>query len=179
MLMQPDPTKATPLTPAAKAALEKLADIAMPAPTPWTPQTWGWAALGIALLAIVIWLAARAAKHRRANRYRVEALAGLAALESQMADNRQRAAALAAMPALLKRVALAAWPRAEVAALSGQSWVAFLRSHAGRHGFADDAARLLADGEYRADSLAEMSAADAGRVVSNVRRWIEEHHVRP
>ncbi len=177
--MQPDPTKAMLLTPAAKAALEKLADITVPPPPAWTPQTWGWVALGIVLLAIVIWLAVRAAKHRRANRYRVEALAEMAALESQTADNRQRAAALAAMPALLKRVALAAWPRTEVAPLSGQSWVAFLRSHAGRHGFADDAARLLADGEYRAEALAQVSAADAGRIVSNVRRWIEEHHVRP
>jgi hypothetical protein len=179
MSMQPDPTKATPLTPAAKAALEKLADITVPPPVPWTPQTWGWAVLALVLMGLVVWLVIRAARHRRANRYRVEALAELTALESKMADDRQRVAALAAMPALLKRVALAAWPRQEVASLSGQSWVAFLRAHAGRHGFVDDAARVLVDDEYRPESLANMSAADAGRIVSDVRHWIEEHHVRP
>jgi hypothetical protein len=179
MLMQPDPTKATPLTPAAKAALEKLADITVPAPAPWTPQTWGWAVLALALLALVVWLAIRAVRLRRANRYRVEALAELTTLESQISDGGQRAAAVAAMPRLLKRVALAAWPRTEVASLSGESWVAFLRAHAGRHGVAEDAARVLADGEYRPESFADMSAADAGRVVSDVRHRIEDHHVSP
>jgi hypothetical protein len=176
--MQPD-AHVTPLTPAAKAALEKLADLAVPAPTPWTPQTWGWAVLAVALLGLVVWLVVRAVQHRRANRYRVEALADLAVLESRFGDDRQRAAALAAMPAVLKRVALAAWPRSEVASLSGGTWVAFLRAHAGRHGLVDEAARVLDDGEYRAASLAPLSAADAERIANHLRLWIEEHRVRP
>jgi hypothetical protein len=179
MSMQPDPAKATPLTPAAKAALDKLADIAVLSPPAWTPQTWGWALVAVLLLALAIWLVVRAVKRRHANRYRVEALQDLSLLESQLQDDETRAGTLAALPALLKRVALAAWPRRDVASLSGPTWVAFVREHAGRAGFPDEAARLLADGEYRPASLATLSVADAGRIVDQVRHWIEEHHVRP
>jgi hypothetical protein len=66
-----------------------------------------------------------------------------------------------------------------VAALSGQAWVAFLRAHSGRTALPDNVAQLLADGEYRPASLAGTSAADAARIAAGVRRWIEEHDVRP
>jgi flagellar biosynthesis/type III secretory pathway M-ring protein FliF/YscJ len=179
MLVQPDVPKATPLTPAANAALDTLADVVVPQPTPWTPQTWGWAALALLVFVLVVWVIVRAVRRRRANRYRVEALAELTALESRVADDSERASAVAVLPALLKRVALAAWPRAEVASLSGSAWVRFLRAHAGRSDFPDDAAQLLADGEYQTATLGALSAADAQRIAGHVRRWIEAHRVRP
>jgi uncharacterized protein (DUF58 family) len=179
MLQQPAAPNPPPITAAARAALEKLADVAVPPPTPWTPQTWGWAVLAVLLLALAAWLVVRAAQHRRANRYRVEALADLSALESRLQNGGARADAVAAMPALLKRVALAAWPRPNVAPLSGRAWIAFLRTHAGPSGLPDEAARLLGEDEYRPAILADMSSADAQRVAGYVRRWIEEHRVRP
>jgi hypothetical protein len=178
MLSPQDPAPAQPLTPAAEAALEKLADITVPAPVSWAPQTWGWVAVAVVVLALAVWLVVRAIRRRIANRYRVEALADLAALEAQLDDDGHRAAALAAMPPLVKRVALAAWPRPEVAALSGQPWTAFVRGHAGRDGLPESAATLLADGEYRPGALATLSAADARRVAGDIRRWIEGHRVR-
>jgi len=178
-MIPPEGAQTPPLTPAAQAALEKLADVAVPAPVPWTPQTWGWVALAVLLGALATWLVVRTMRRRRANRYRVEALAELGALEARLADASERTAALQAISPLLKRVALAAWPRADVAALSGVAWVAFLRQHAGRSGFPDEAAHLLADGEYRPDALARLSAADARRVAAYVREWIEGHRVHP
>jgi hypothetical protein len=168
-----------PISPQAQQALKGLADVVQPEPVAWTPQTWGWAALAALLAALVIWLVVRAVRQHRANRYRIEALADLAALEKKLSDDAGRAAALGAMPALLKRVALAAWPRPDVAALSGQAWIDFLRAHGGRHGFADESARLLADGEYDGAALASMTADDARRAASGLRRWIEGHRVRP
>ncbi len=170
---------APPLSPAARQALEGLADVVRPAPVAWTPQTWGWAGLAALLVALVVWLIVRAVRYHRSNRYRVEALADLAALEAKLNDDAGRPAALGAMPVLLKRVALAAWPRPEVAALSGQAWIDFLHAHGGRHGFADESARLLADGEYDGSALSTMSAADAHRAAAGLRRWIEGHRVRP
>ena len=171
------------LDPATRAALEKLADIAVPAPVPWTPQTWGWAALGLVVTALAVWVIIRWRRRCAANRYRVEALAELARLEARLADEAARAEALAAMPVLLKRVALAAWPRPEVAGLSGAAWVAFLGTHAAGADLPVAIARLLDDGEYRrrGDSGAVAAGAatlDEARTVARaVRGWIEGHRV--
>jgi hypothetical protein len=161
-----------------RAALEKLADIALPAPVPWIPQTWGWATLGVVLLALAVWAFARWRRRRAANRYRVEALAELGALEARLNDESSRADAIAALPALLKRVALAAWPRREVAALSGAAWVTFLRRHAPDSALPDATTRLLDDGEYRIRGDRPAVTLDDARAVADaVRAWIEGHRV--
>ncbi|HEY7041103.1 MAG TPA: DUF4381 domain-containing protein [Methylomirabilota bacterium] len=171
-----DPTLA--LDPAARAALDKLADLAVPAPVSWLPQTWGWAALVAAAIAVAAWAWVRARRRRRANRYRVEALARLARLEAALADGATRAAAVAEIPVLLKRTALAAWPRSDVAALSGAAWVDFLRRHGGRPPLSDGAARLLDDREYHGrDELTAMSAEEARACARAARAWIEGHRV--
>ncbi len=174
-----NPSKPPALDAAAQAAIAKLADIAVPEPTPWTPQTWGWAVVAALALGAAVWLIVRAVRRRRANRYRVEALADLAALESRLPDAASRPAAMAEIPPLLKRVALAAWPRPDVAALSGDAWVAFLRAHAGRAGLPDAASAFVKDQQYRAHALDAISSDDARLVVDQVRRWIEGHRVRP
>jgi hypothetical protein len=164
---------AAPLDAATRAALQKLADISVPPPVSWVPQTWGWAVLAVAVLALMAWMIARGARHYAANRYRREGLRELDRIEARLDDGGK---ALAAMPALLKRVALAAWPRAEVAQLSGASWIAFLRAHAGKVGFPDDAAGLLDDLEYRSHQPV-VSADKARRITGAVRNWIEGHIV--
>jgi hypothetical protein len=157
-----------PLDASTRAALQKLNDIVLPPPVSWWPQTWGWAVLGALLAAAAAWWGWRAWRHWKANRYRREALAELDRLETG-----SPVILAEALPELLKRVALAAWPRKTVAPLSGPDWVSFLRTNGGAAGFSDDAARLLDDLEYRAapDAEASRSAARA------VRRWIEGHVV--
>jgi Domain of unknown function (DUF4381) len=167
---------AAPLDAATRAALQKLADISVPPPVSWVPQTWGWAMLAVAVLALMAWMIARGARHYAANRYRREGLSELDRIEARLNNENERGKALAVMPALLKRVALAAWPRAEVAQLSGASWIAFLRAHAGKVGFPDDAAGLLDDLEYRSHQPV-VSADKARRITGAVRNWIEGHIV--
>jgi hypothetical protein len=159
-----------------RAALQKLADIALPPPVSWMPQTWGWAVLAAAIVALLGWMVVRSARRYAANRYRREGLSELDRIEARLADDGERGKALAAIPELLKRVALAAWPRTEVASLSGSSWVAFLRAHGGTAGFPDDAARLFDDLEYRSHAPS-MSADEARSIVSALRNWIEGHVV--
>jgi hypothetical protein len=171
-----DPAPA--LDPATREALEKLADIAMPAPVAWVPQTWGWVALAVVAVAVSAWAYVRWRRRRRANRYRLEALAELARLEASLDDRAGRAEALVTIPVLLKRTALAAWPRPEVAALSGAAWVEFLRRHAGGATLPEVAARLLADREYRGpEDLVAMSTEDARACARAARAWIERHRV--
>ena len=140
--------------------IEGLADIAVPAPVSWMPQTWGWAALGIVLLGLAAWAIVTWRRRRERNRYRREALAELSGTAREDAH--------AVIPPLLKRVALSAWPRSEVAALSGDAWVSFLQAHGP---FPEEAARLLDDVEYRPRARGE----DIDYLMRASRLWIEKH----
>ena len=159
-------------------ALAGLADVATPEPVSWMPQTWGWGLLAIVVLSIGMWSVVHWRRRREANRYRVDALEALATLDALLDGPASRGRALAAIPELMKRTALAAWPRTEVASLSGTAWAQFLRDHGGTAALSGPAGRLIADAEYHApESLAAMSAEDAHRCASAARAWIKGHRV--
>ena len=86
------------------------------------------AVLAALALALVIWLVARAVRHYRANAYRRQALSRLTELAAGAQQQADPQLLLADINALLKSVALAAYPRREVAASSGPEWLAFLNS---------------------------------------------------
>lgn len=173
--MEPAVPAVDPMT---RMQLEQLADIAVPAPVSWMPQTWGWAALAVAVLVLALIGLLRWRHYRKINRYRREALASLALLEQQLGDPATRPRSIAAMPELIKRVALAAWPRSEVASLTGKQWVEFLRQNAGKHPLSEAVVRILNDLEYRsASSVAAISEEDARAIASSVRQWIGGHVV--
>jgi hypothetical protein len=169
------PSETPPPDSKAQAVLAQLDDIVTPAPPDWWPHTWGWAVLGFLVLALLLWVAWHVLRRHRANRYRREALAELTRVESQLGDDAARATALAKLPPLLKRTALAAWPRDEVARLSGRSWRDFLGRQT-KAGMDPAVQRLLDDLEYRgADTLRGVPEADARAAARAVRRWIETH----
>jgi hypothetical protein len=166
------------LDPSVRAALEKLADIAAPPPVSLMPQTWGWAVLASIVLALAAWGLLRWHRHREANRYRVEALAELARIEQAMIHGGAPGAALIQIPSLLKRVALAAWPRPRVASLAQKPWADFVGSAEGEAALPAPLAVLLNDAEYRsAKDLAAVSADDALACARIAKRWIEAHRV--
>lgn len=170
----PDP--APTLDPSFRAAVQKLADIVTPPPASLVPQTWGWAVLGVAVLALAAWCLLRWRRRRQANRYRREGLAELARIERTMAVTPD--AALAALPSLLKRVALAAWPRPQVAALSQTQWIDFLQKTEGNTASPSPLAQLLDDAEYRrAGEATALSPSDARACLRAARAWIEDHRV--
>ena len=173
--MEPAQSQPDPLT---RLALDKLADIVTPPPVSWMPQTWGWALLALVAAALLMFALWRWRGRRVANRYRREALAELTRIEQKLGDATGRAEALEAMPELLKRVALAAWPRDAVASLSGGDWLAFLRKHGGAQSFPEQAAKLLDDLEYRSrQTRASVSENDVRMFAASARRWIEGHSV--
>ncbi len=165
----------TRLDPATEQALKSLADIAMPAPVSWIPQTWGWAMLAIIILGLIAVACWRWMKRRRADRYRREALAILSKLEKDIGRHPgMDQAVVEAVPALLKRVALAAWPREEVAASSGQEWVTFLVETLPAGKLDPDLARVLIELEYRDVAIAPEQTA---KLIATAKHWIEGHHV--
>lgn len=164
--------------PLTRLALEKLNDIVLPAPVSFMPQTWGWLALALFLLALIAWALLRRHRHYVANQYRREALAELARIEATLGAAAERGQAVTRIAELLKRVALKAWPRTATASLSGKAWLAFLKQHDGGDFSTAPAARLLDDLEYQArDRLAGVDESDARQFARLARRWIERHHV--
>ena len=169
---------AASLDPSVRAALEKLTDVVAPPPVSFVPQTWGWAALAAIVLALAVWGLVRWRRHRETNRYRREALAELARIERTITEGRDPTESLAAIPLLLKRVALAAWPRSRVASLAQTHWVDFLGATEGESTLPAALAKLLNDIEYRsARELAAISTDDARACVEVARHWIEAHRV--
>ncbi|WP_119274148.1 DUF4381 domain-containing protein [Taklimakanibacter deserti] len=164
--------------PLTRLALEKLNDIVVPEPVSWLPQTWGWLALALLLLALIAWGLLRRHQRYVANRYRREALADLGSIEATLGTAETRAEAIAGIAELLKRVALKGWPRTTTASLSGKAWLAFLAEHDGGRLVAEPASRFLDDLEYHADAaLAGIEENDARQFADAARHWIERHHV--
>ncbi|SDW07571.1 protein of unknown function [Albimonas donghaensis] len=101
--------------------LDQLAQPVPPPPISMAPQTAGWAVAGVVLLILLALVAIRAARRRRANAYRRAALAALARAGDDPA----------AVAAILRRTALVAYPREQVAGLHGAAWLRFLDETAG------------------------------------------------
>ncbi len=153
--------------------LHGIDEIHVPEPVPWWPQTIGWKVLALAL---VLWLLYRLyllASRWWKNRYRRAALARLDALQSRA--NGQYQQVLAGLPELLKATALQAYPRTEVASLSGREWLAFLDAHYDGPAFSDEPGRQLLAVAYQDQSTWQLSAEDASRLIAMVRRWLRQH----
>ena len=107
------------------AALHPLRE---PLAVGWWPPAPGWWLLAALLLAALLVLAWYALRRYRANAYRRRALARLRQLAALYEQQPDPLPFLAETNALLKSVALLAYPRREVAASSGADWLAFLNS---------------------------------------------------
>jgi hypothetical protein len=135
------------------ASLQNLHDIVLPEPPPlWPPAPGVWVLLvvGLAVVtALVVWWW----RARTRNAYR---RAGLALLANARTPRE--------IDIVLKRVALAAWPRREVAPLYGQDWAEFLDGACRGVGFTTlDSSRT--EGE---------ASPDQRRMA---RTWIRSHRV--
>ena len=145
-----------------KLTLVELLDLLEPAPEPspislW-PQTGGWVLLAIALAAGVSWLLYSWLRHRRANAYRRAALREVAAAGEDPV----------ALAGILRRTALAAFPRTEVAGLYGDDWLGFLDRSYGGSAFSQGPGRVLVVAPYVPTEGSPELAKLAGA-------WIRQH----
>ncbi|MDJ0741718.1 MAG: DUF4381 domain-containing protein [Gammaproteobacteria bacterium] len=132
-------------------ALAALRGYREPAAIPLWPPAPGWWLLVALLLALVVALAWRwRRRHRQTAASRV-ARDELARLRRQFASGHDAARYVRGLSTLLRRYALAVFPRHRVAALTGDDWLGFLDRHGGRGRFVNGPGRRLVDAPYRPD----------------------------
>jgi len=140
-------------------SLDRMHDLVLPPPVSWWPPTPGWwivIGCGLFLLAalcsaiIIRW---------QANRYRQEALEILS----------DPATPPAMWPEILKRCALACWPRTSVASLTGAPWDKFYRK----------SIRKEIPAEGTGSKIEELAfsgkATESEGLETSAREWIRHH----
>ena len=148
--------------------MSNLEEIVPPEPVPFTPETIGWYLLAGILVLALLWIAWRMLRRRRANAYRRVALSELATLESGSPRP---------LPELLKRVALAAYPRRRVAELTGEAWLGFLDGTLATTDFTRGVGRWLPRLAYEPDSTSALSDTEKKELFALARRWVRGHRV--
>jgi hypothetical protein len=152
--------------PADLAQALALRDIQPPGtPGLWPPAPGWWVAIALALAALAT-LGFRAWRVHRARVRRAHILVELAGIGGAA----QGAELAAAVSALLKRVALARFARAEVAPLTGEAWLDFLDRHGGAGRFTTGPGRVLAEGPY-----APAPDLDPQVLVDLARDWVRRN----
>jgi hypothetical protein len=146
--------------------LAALRPLHAPPPIPWWPPAPGWWLLGVLLLGLLVLTLAALWRWRRRTAPRRAALAELRALPAggELAGPVNR---------LLKRYALACFPRERVAGLSGRAWLAFLDEHGGEGRFRKGPGRVLANGPYGPDEPDEDPA-----LLALARDWVRRNRPR-
>lgn len=153
-------------------ALNGLHEIPLPAPVSYRPATVGWVVVGLLVLAIVAWAAWRAWRRWQANAYRRAALRELAGLETRLGAAHGDGRAAAELPALVKRTALARFPRERMASMTDDEWLAFLDRTCPPGGFVAGPGKLLPVLAYGRTPPTDAELHD---LTALVRRWIEKH----
>jgi hypothetical protein len=163
-------------TPVPADALASLHDVVAPEPVSLLPATPAWLVVLALLVAALAWGAVGLLRRHRRSRYRSEAAAALRGIEARLASPATRERALAELPVLVKRIALRLAPRQEVAALSGETGLAFLDRTWRGCAFVRGPGRLLPEIAYGTpDRLAAIPAADVEALIALLRRWIPGH----
>jgi hypothetical protein len=148
--------------------LDLMQPLVEPAQIPLWPQTAGWRVLLLWFLLLMVMGCVRIVVNRHRNRYRLDALEELRTIAVSAEDNTTLAAA--AIAGLLKRTALAVFPRSRVASLYGHAWAEFLIDTSDNDPLVRSKAHDLSTAAYRREG-------DGAALVAAARHWIERHRV--
>lgn len=145
----------------------QLKDIHLPSPVGYWPPAPGWWLLAIVLPALV-WASFRWYRRPRRRAVVKAAQAMLTAIRDDAGmDDRQK---LAALSALLRRVAISRDGRESVAGLHGDAWLRYLDASLADRPFSEGEGRCLADGPYRPSAPVD----DIVAVAALCERWLKQ-----
>jgi hypothetical protein len=154
--------------PTSSEVLQDLHDVHLPDPVSvWPPAPGWWIVLGVVVAGVLLVRWVRA--YRRRTKVRRLALAELGAIKQQYEVHKDDQWAVQRLSEIVRRYALAAFPRKEVAGLAGHSWLQFLDRTGRTTQFTEGAGHVLGSGPYRPHP--DVAAAE---VVPLVERWIQQ-----
>jgi hypothetical protein len=156
-------------------SLDNLRDIVAPASIPWWPPAPGvWLLLALVAVWLVAGLILWWVRWRR-QAYRRAGLRELRDIVARLGNAPEHAAALVDLAALLKRVAMVAYTREQVAALSGDAWLTFLDRTGGTAQFTRGPGAVLATVSSRPGLAAALDATQIKALVTTVQDWLRRH----
>jgi hypothetical protein len=157
------------------ASLQNLNDIVLPASVEWWPLATGWYVLFVLMLVAIGWYGYRALQRWHTNRYRRVALQELTVLKEAVLNDIDRETSLRQLPVLLKRTALAAYPRSQVASLSDSAWFSFLNSTLSSPAFTESSTETLSQLSYSVGNLSSVNSHAASELFLASTNWIKHH----
>ena len=152
--------------PTSNSPLQELRDVHLPDPIAlWPPAPGWWVLSGLVVIGAIVFLWIR--MYRRRTRARRLAITELGAIKQHYDTHRDDQWLVQRLSAIVRRYAIATFPRTEVAGLVGISWLQFLNRTGQTNQFTDGIGHLLSSGPYRPES-----AVSAAELVPLVDHWI-------
>ena len=156
-------------------SLQNLNDIVLPSAVGWWPLAIGWYVLIGIFLVVMIWYGYLSLRIWIRNRYRRAALSQLQQLTDAMQDKHKRDSSLRQLPILLKRCALSAYSREQVASLNGDGWYCFLNSQVNDLCFTGSEIGLLDKISYSTTDLNDVDMQAATVLLDAIKHWLKHH----
>ncbi|MEK6749626.1 MAG: DUF4381 domain-containing protein [Pseudomonadota bacterium] len=145
----------------------QLRDIHLPAAVSWWPPAPGWWVLAALLSVLLTFGAWRWRTRQRRASLEDVARDEITRLWAEYMRDSDAQALVSGLSNVVRRVALARYPRAQVAGLTGRAWLEFLDRSAGSTDFTEGGGRVLIEAAYRPDSTVDSEA-----LVWLVRNWV-------
>ena len=151
--------------------LQELRDVHLPDPVSLWPPAWGWwIVLGLVALGVVVFWSIRA--YRRRTHARRMAMRELGMVKKHYGQHQDDQWVVRRLSEIVRRSALAAFPRTDVAGLVGPAWLRFLDEVGRTDQFTQGVGSLLSAGPYQ--QQASRVPAD---LIPLVEKWIQ--HISP
>ena len=148
-------------------------EIILPEAVSWWPSAPGWQVLALSSGLLLIVQVFRLAKRWWRNRYRREALRQLAQVQHQAGQLLDEV--VSTLPYYIKATALQAYPRHDVASLSGNDWLAFLDAHYAGPSFQEGVGKNLLNIAYLPREKWQLNHQEATQLIKLSRQWIAHH----
>jgi hypothetical protein len=149
--------------------LHGIAEVELPSKISWLPQTIAWKILLLLLLILLVFTLFKGFKHWQANAYRRQAVKQLKSLY-QSGEG-----VLEILPVMLKSTALHAYPRSNVAQLSGHQWLDFLDQQYQGPAFNSDVGKQLLIISYEDKPFWNRNPEQIEALISMASLWLAKH----
>ncbi len=154
--------------PTSGSPLQELRDVHLPDPISlWPPAPGWWITFGLVMMGVMVFL--WILRNRRRKQSCRLAMNELSAIKQHYNTHRDDQWLVQRLSAMIRRYAMATFPRSEVAGLVGISWLKFLDRSGRTNQFTEGVGHLLRSGPYQ-----QQATVSAAELVTLVEHWIRQ-----